>query len=723
MKIKSISKHVLAIVLSLAVLASTLMLNTFSAFATDEGTGITYWSGVAATIEEGKEDPYAGGTGKAGDPYLISTGEQLAYLTTTCDYDGTNGKYYKLTNDIYLNDVTDPEWYVNGTPKPWLFQDDENKAFSGTLDGDGHTIYGLYINGDYYKAGLFTAIGNTVIKNLKISNSYVKSTKDNNFASVAALAGSRGAWGTLTISNCAIDDDVQIIGQTGCVGGFIGYIPGKAGITTIENCYSGAKLTQVLHWHAAQCLVREFVAGRKDNASANLTIKNSYTTGSNELATSNDTTKPTFENCYTTYADSTEEGVTVRTLAQMTGAKAKVYMNTFDFDNVWYTEAGKTPQLRFGKNENEKPNATELWKVWDGIVPEKLVSDAQLWNKGNVPFDGGSGTSGDPYKISTPWQLAYLCAYTNWYIEGKYFELTDDIYLNDVSNDAWMEAENNPHTWVLSEDNSGFRSSHLNGNGHTIYGLYINKEQSIGAGLFAKITGTSSIENLRISKSYVNNNRNNNYSTSAALVGYLHENATMTINNCVIEDSVQIINASGCVGGFIGNVGKNVTITINNCYSGAMLNQVGKWLASQCLVRAFVGSRNDVTGATYNISNSYAASDCDLIYSGTNTVSFDKCYNTYADSTETAVTVMQKSDMLSNGLTDVLNVFPKLGNVNGDPNADVDICDLVILKKFELGMGVNIDIYSSDVNNDREINGMDFAALQKYILTDATVFQ
>ena len=722
MKIKSISKHVLAIVLSLAVLASTLMLNTFSAFATDEGTGITYWSGVAATIEEGKEDPYAGGTGKAGDPYLISTGEQLAYLTTTCTYKNTNGKYYKLTNDIYLNDVTASDWYTNGTPNPWLFQNDEKNSFSGTLDGDGHTIYGLYINGNYYKAGLFTAIGNTVIKNLKISNSYVKSTRDNNFASVAALAGSRGAWGTLTISNCAIDDDVQIIGQTGCVGGFIGYIPGNADITTIENCYSGAKLTQVLHWHAAECLVREFVAGRKDNASAKLTIKNSYTTGSNELATSNDTTKPTFEKCYTTNADSTEAGVTVRTLAQMTGAKARVYMNALDFDNVWYTEAGKTPQLR-AFVENVPTEDTELWKVWDGTVPDKRVSDGtQLWVKENVPFDGGSGTSGDPYKISTPWQLAYLCAYTNWYIEGKYFELTDDIYLNDVSNDAWMEAGNNPHSWVFSTNNNGFRSAHLNGNGHTIYGLYVNKPESFAA-LFGKITGTSSIENLRISKSYVNNTRNDNYSASAALVGYLHENATMTISNCVIDDSVKIINASGCVGGFIGNLGNGATINIDKCYSGAMLNQIGDWNVSQCLVRAFVGSRNDVKGATYNISNSYAASDCDLIYSGTNTVSFDKCYNTYADSTETAVTLIQKSEMLSKGLTNVLKVFPMLGNVNDDANADVDICDLVILKKFDLGREVNIDIYSSDVNNDREINGMDFAALQKYILTDATVFQ
>ena len=75
MKIKSISKHVLAIVLSLAVLASTLMLNTFSAFAEEtQETPVQYsvWDGVLENVpaelqleKEGANSPE--------NPYLIKS--------------------------------------------------------------------------------------------------------------------------------------------------------------------------------------------------------------------------------------------------------------------------------------------------------------------------------------------------------------------------------------------------------------------------------------------------------------------------------------------------------------------------------------------------------------------------------------------------------------------------------------------------------------------------
>ena len=111
MKIKSISKQALAVLLTLSVLASALMLNTFSVFAegentTPETTPIQYWGGTAAT-------GFAGGTGTVNDPYLISTGEQLAYLVSTTDSNTTNGKYFELTDDIYLNDVSSEDWYQN----------------------------------------------------------------------------------------------------------------------------------------------------------------------------------------------------------------------------------------------------------------------------------------------------------------------------------------------------------------------------------------------------------------------------------------------------------------------------------------------------------------------------------------------------------------------------------------------------------------------------------
>ena len=51
-------------------------------------------------------ESFAGGTGKADDPYLIETGAELAYLAQITKENGsqTSGKYYKLTADIVLND-------------------------------------------------------------------------------------------------------------------------------------------------------------------------------------------------------------------------------------------------------------------------------------------------------------------------------------------------------------------------------------------------------------------------------------------------------------------------------------------------------------------------------------------------------------------------------------------------------------------------------------------
>ena len=69
----------------------------------DEGVKGRVWSGKLAT-------KFAGGSGTASDPYLIETPEQLALLVANWN---TEGKYYKLTADIKLNDTSNPNWTLN----------------------------------------------------------------------------------------------------------------------------------------------------------------------------------------------------------------------------------------------------------------------------------------------------------------------------------------------------------------------------------------------------------------------------------------------------------------------------------------------------------------------------------------------------------------------------------------------------------------------------------
>ena len=58
---------------------------------------ITVWDGTIA-------EDYRGGVGTEDNPYIIANGEELAYFALqlqTIDYEG---KYFKLSNNIVLND-------------------------------------------------------------------------------------------------------------------------------------------------------------------------------------------------------------------------------------------------------------------------------------------------------------------------------------------------------------------------------------------------------------------------------------------------------------------------------------------------------------------------------------------------------------------------------------------------------------------------------------------
>lgn len=70
------------------------------------GALFTGVSAATTTVWDGtKASAYAGGTGTEDDPYLIENGGQLRLLVGSSN-EATTGKYYKLTQDIYLNNVS-----------------------------------------------------------------------------------------------------------------------------------------------------------------------------------------------------------------------------------------------------------------------------------------------------------------------------------------------------------------------------------------------------------------------------------------------------------------------------------------------------------------------------------------------------------------------------------------------------------------------------------------
>ncbi len=142
------------------------------------------------------------GSGSASSPYLIQSAQDLAnlaYIVTDANNDVT-GKYFKMTRDIYLNDFTvDAEGKIsaNGDLKSWtpigeygIVWDDD---FQGIFDGDGHTIYGLYINESSSRPyiGLFGSTEDAIIKNLTIQNAYIhRNTSNYEDCVIGTLVGS-----------------------------------------------------------------------------------------------------------------------------------------------------------------------------------------------------------------------------------------------------------------------------------------------------------------------------------------------------------------------------------------------------------------------------------------------------------------------------------------------------------------------------------------------------
>ncbi len=204
------TKKLMAALLALAMVMTIAVTVAIPASAAD------YWNGT--DIATG----YAGGTGTEADPFKISTAAQLAFLATVDETASSQGKFYKLTNDIALGDF---QWTPIGP--------NSSTAFQGTFDGDGHTISGLAYTptGKNDEAGLFGHTIGAVIKNVTVTGSKISGRY------AGAIAGR--AFGDTQIINCHGKID-WIDGV--CIGGIAGRLAKADGL--IMYCTSESTIKQ-----------------------------------------------------------------------------------------------------------------------------------------------------------------------------------------------------------------------------------------------------------------------------------------------------------------------------------------------------------------------------------------------------------------------------------------------------------------------------------------------
>ncbi|MBO5020984.1 MAG: hypothetical protein J6D52_10005, partial [Clostridia bacterium] len=518
MKKSKFLSRILACTLVLSVILSQMI---FSSSAISVSTAkASVWDGTTA-------ESFAGGDGSAASPFLIETAEQLHKMVVEYStYDASYGKYFKITNDIYLNDVKNGTFVENiWAKKNWLegygdtiVAPSKTNSFYGTLDGDGNTIYGLYIKG-VKNAGLFPAIASyTVIKNLNFNNLLITGGSGNGGA-IAGQAIYYTYKNAAQITNCSLVN--ATIGQWGNienVGGFIGST-NDCGVT-VTNCY--AYDISLSDWKTPGAFIGNTWA------SGSRKINNSYCIGYFPIrSTASDTV------CTNVYTDTavpegnTTENVTVLTTEQMKGEAAKENMAGLDFDWVWETVENGYPVIC------ENPVF-----VWDGT-------------KSSV-FAGGTGTAADPYLIDNAAQLAYIVSTD--LTDGLCFKLIKDIRINDTRSEDWTY---NAQNWVWG--NIRFVGN-FDGNGHSIDGLFYSGSQK-RFGLFSFV-GDSVISNFNMTNAYIYNTVSSDAQGVAIVAG---QTSAYTKFEGIYIDANSYVNAPSTKG-VAGIAGRgNVNVDISNC--------------------------------------------------------------------------------------------------------------------------------------------------------------
>jgi len=162
---------------------------------------------------------FESGNGRQASPYVISTANQLEYLSLLVELKELTFKdnFFKLGNNIPLSKAKG--WTPIGTSK--------TKPFAGTFDGNGKTISGIYINSNGDNIGLFGYVsGDGKLKNIIITDSDVKGR-----TYVGGLVG----YNAGDIDSCSFSGTVT--GTYHAIGGLAGLLTDKDE-TGVKNSYS-----------------------------------------------------------------------------------------------------------------------------------------------------------------------------------------------------------------------------------------------------------------------------------------------------------------------------------------------------------------------------------------------------------------------------------------------------------------------------------------------------
>lgn len=547
-----------------------------------------------------KDGNFGGGDGSSSNPYLIEDAADLGAFRDKVNA-GNTSICGKLTADIDLSTVCGESigsWEPIGVIRNGSGANLTSLSeFTGTFNGNGKSISGLYVN--YQKIqnrttdyqGLFGYNGGE-IQNLHVNGYYLPS----------GCAGGIAAWNLGKIINCSFSgsfnhkgdyiggitghsageiincwSDAKIYAQPNDIGGICGYSEGS-----ISNCLFGGKLIN-----------RYYVT--KD---ANPTEIPYY----NNNSIVSDGSKGTISNCY--YLNGTDSKATQVTADQLKSGyvaqalqngnntyvwgqtigtdtmprltsvdSAQVYFvkylqgsTAFDslYVNRYNTLNLPTAERLAGSNYSKYLVYTPAYKaVIDNSETEvtkdtKVTADMQVTCSYTVsPGLNGKGTTDYPYLISTAENLAAFRDYVNLGNTAICGKLTQDIDLSTVCGDgigSWEPIGNNKYKYKGTFD----------GNKHSVVGLYIKRTDVHHQGLFGYFMGD--VENLHVSGNIWVEDTSSNIGNNAYCVGGI---AGFVESGKISNSSYsgKVYSNGDQIGGITSQVFDNAEVS--NCWSDA----------------------------------------------------------------------------------------------------------------------------------------------------------
>lgn len=543
------------------------------------------------------------GSGASDDPYRIAKASDWSTLIRTVENGYTySEKTVKLTADI--GTAENPITTMVGV---WSSTEGNRKPFSGTFNGDNHTITVRYTNstdGNY--TAPFLCTNGAIIKQLTVAGNIntsvgyaaglvggtygsVSKVQNNVMVSVDITNGSNGSAGNycagvavdgsyLEISSCVYNGKIKAGNNSA---GFIAI--GNSTNTKVNNCFFAP---------AAESSI---------SSGHNFVANNTY----NRLATSYYTSKvgssTQGSRAYSSYGDVPSSGFWMKKqlidnndyyvsgTGAITGLHSPYYQHSAQSGGIIFTVTFKEADINAVDIDPSYYTVTYLNGTTPINISEIGTGDFTLKITGNEEYCkgtltasihidtsialNGTGTEDDPYKIAsnTDWNTFAKAVNAGHTFSGEYLKLTNKITLtiNNKSNsdtiagDVEDSSGGTAKKWFSGTFDGGWDTIVFNvGKSDT---AYTPGHKFSPSAPFRAIDGAT-IKNLTVEGSIYSKNKYN-----SGLVGYAFNNNTNNDNNIINCTSSIIVDCSNIGGdydcsssGFLAE-NKNGKISFTNC--------------------------------------------------------------------------------------------------------------------------------------------------------------